>query len=117
MGVMTSSGAVVRLAGANVSTSIPEDAFNEWISGAEALINVTTRNKYNDSFPTLNGNVNGIMADTAASIAAMDAVKYDMSGYTSRYEAETLLDVLRDKVLRALALLRDKKTQDFVDGA
>jgi hypothetical protein len=37
-----------------------------------------------------------------------------MSGYTSRIEAEDLINVLRDAALRGLALLKDKKITDFI---
>lgn len=117
MGNMTTSGAAVRLAGLNVSTAIPEEAYTEWISGAECFINVATRNNWSDSFATLSDDVKFILGDTAASLAAIEIIKYDMSGYTSRYEAETMLDVLRDKITRAISFLRDKKQEDFMNDA
>jgi hypothetical protein len=40
-----------------------------------------------------------------------------MSGFTSRAEAQTMLDVLRDGALRGIILLRDKKVEDFLREA
>ena len=44
----------------------------------------------------------------------MQAIQYDMSGFSSRIEAETMLDVQRDMAMRGLSLLKDKKVTDFV---
>jgi hypothetical protein len=40
-----------------------------------------------------------------------------MSGYTSRVEAEDMINVLRDASLRGLSILKDKKSQDFINGS
>ena len=40
-----------------------------------------------------------------------------MSGYTSRTEAEDMINVLRDAALRGMSLLRDKKTKEILDKA
>ena len=50
-------------------------------------------------------------------MAAIYVIQYDMSGYTSRVEAEDMVNILRDAALRGLALLRDKKVEDFMTGA
>jgi len=109
MGNYIISGGAVRKCGANVSADVPEAAWTEWISGAEALINATARNGF-----TIDGGNIFLVADIASSLVAINGIMYDMSGYTSRVEAETMLDVNRDIALRGLSLIRDKKTQDFI---
>ena len=47
----------------------------------------------------------------------MFGIMYDMSGFTSRTEAEDMINVLRDTYLASLSLLRDKKTQKFLEEA
>jgi hypothetical protein len=37
-----------------------------------------------------------------------------MSGFTSRVEAEDMINILRDGALRGLSILRDKKAQQFL---
>ncbi len=37
-----------------------------------------------------------------------------MSGYTSRTEAENMINVLRDGILRSIGLLREGKTLDYI---
>ena len=118
--IMTTSGAVLVKAGANVSAVITADAgleIEQFISEAESLINVVTRVNYSDSYSGLNADVKQILNEVSSALAAMSCIMYDMSGYTSRYEAETMLDVLRDSATRGLSLLRGKKRTDFIDGA
>ena len=43
-------------------------------------------------------------------------IQYDFSGFTSRTEAEDMINVLRDAALRGMSILRDKKAQDFANG-
>lgn len=111
------SGASVRKAGTAVSGAITEAAWNEWISGAEAQINVETRYNWNDAYGTLNGDLKGLLADTGAAMVAMNAVIFDMNSYPSRIDAETRLDVLRDQIVRNLNTLEDVKKRDFLIGA
>ena len=46
-----------------------------------------------------------------ANIAAMQLINYDMSGYTSRTEAQTMLDVLKDEADTIIKDLREKGLQ------
>ena len=88
-----------------------------WISDAESLINVVTRYNWSDAFASLNVDKKNLLREVASNIAAIYAITYDMSGFTSRVEAEDMINVLRDAALRGLALLRDKKTQEFILSA
>lgn len=45
--------------------------------------------------------------------AAKGLISYDMSGYTSRVEAQTMLDVLRDEVNQTVQALVELKTHDI----
>ena len=117
MGNIIVSGAAVHKAGSGASVLIPEAAYTEWISGAEATINVATRYNWSDAYSTLNEDVKYIVYDTVASLAAIPVVSYDMSGYTSRVEAEDIINVLRDGILRNISILRDIKSQSFAIGA
>lgn len=47
-------------------------------------------------------------------LCAINAIQYDMSGYTSRTEAETMINGLRDSALRGLSILKDKKNRDWL---
>lgn len=110
---------IVVKAGANVNATIALSTatITKWADNAEAFINSATRINYSDTAAALNDDVKGILRDTCSSLAGMNLIRYDMSGYTSIYEAETMLDVLRDTYMMGISMLRDKKVTTFVDGA
>ena len=93
--------------------------FDTIILDVEAVINCMTRYDWStaDAATTLNTSVRGILIDTGACLAAIEGIIWDMSGYTSRVEAEDMINVLRDTALRNMSILRDKKVQDFIQNA
>jgi len=105
----TGSSATVKAAG----------YFDKIVLDVEAFINCATRFDFStaDAATTLNTTVRGILIDTASCLCAIEGIIFDMSGFTSRIEAEDAINVLRDISLRNLSILRDKKTQDFINGA
>ena len=105
-------------AGANNSAgSIDQnEGWVKWISGAEAFVNVMTRKNWSDEYATLSDDVKHILDDCTSSLVAIQAISYDMSGYTSRGEAESMINVQRDNALRQMSLLRDIKQQTFMEG-
>ena len=112
------SGAMVRKAGLNANSTITASgsALSEWSSHAEALICNNTRYNFISNYSSLTSGIKEILGDVASSLGAMQIINYDMSGYTSRTEAETMLDIQRDFAERGLALLKDKNREDFIKG-
>ena len=84
---------------------------------AESEINAATRYNWSDAYSGLNVDVKGILKEAASNLAAIYVIQFDMSGYTSRIEAEDMINVLRDGYLRCLSILRDIKAQTFMMGA
>ena len=117
-GIFATTAEVARKAGANASaTSVAEAYVNDYMTQAESLINVLCRYNFSDNYSTLNADVRGLLKEVASNIAAIYVITYDMSGFTTRIEAEDMVNILRDAALRGLSLLRDKKNQDFINGA
>jgi|TARA_B100000959_G_C14857657_1_gene572904 hypothetical protein len=117
-GIFATTAEVQRKAGANASSVSNVEAYiNDFMTQAESEINVATRYNWSDAYSGLNVDVKAILKEAATNLAAMYVIMYDMSGFTSRSEAQTMLDVLRDSYLRALSMLRDIKQQDFMNGA
>lgn len=114
MGNITTSGAAAWKVGVGMSTSIPEGAWNNWISGAEAIINVHTRLNWSDDYAGMNDDFKFMVEDLASNIVAKKAIAFDMSGFQSRVAAETKLDVLTDEITKGLADLKEIKVQDFI---
>jgi len=117
-GIFATTAEVQRKAGANASaTSNVEAYINNFMHQAESFINIYTRVNYSDSYSGLNTDVKGLLKEVASNLAAIYVINYDMSGFSSRSEAESMIDTLRDAALRGLALLKEKKHTDFIDDA
>jgi len=123
MGTMCISGATLAKAGANYSADLltgwtATSEFENWILQAEGFINTATRFNWTDVYAaTLDVDVKYVLNQAASDLSAIFAIQYDMSGYTSRNEAESMINILRDDFLRCISILRDKKQQDFINGA
>lgn len=103
--------------GTNASATVKAAGwFDTIIIDVEAMINVLCRFDFStaDAATTLNTTVRGILIDVGASLAAIEGITWDMSGFTTRIEAEDMINVLRDSALRGLSILRDKKAQEFM---
>ena len=117
-GIFATTAEVSRKAGANASSTANVEAYiNDFMTQAESKINTLSQYNWSDAYSGLNADVKGILKEAASNLAAMYVIQYDMSGFSSRYEAETMLDVLYDGFLQAISLLRDIKKRDFMNGA
>jgi hypothetical protein len=117
-GIFCTTAEVGYKAGAKASATSKAEAYvNNYVTQAESLINSMCRYNFSDNYASLNADVKGILKEVASDLAAIYVINYDMSGYTSRIEAEDMINILRDAALRGLSILRDKKVQDFIIGA
>jgi predicted RNA-binding Zn ribbon-like protein len=117
-GIFTNGTEVARKAGAGAnSTATAEVYTNDFIIQAESLINNICRYNFSDNYSSLNSDTRELLKLAASNIAAMYVINYDMSGYTNNREAETMQDFLWAAAQRAMALLRDKKRQTFINGS
>ena len=106
--------------GTNASATVKAAGwFDSIIIDQEAIVNCMTRFDFStaDTATTLNTTVRGILIDTGACLAAIEGITWDMSGFTTRTEAEDMINVLRDIALRNMSILRDKKVQKFIQEA
>ena len=117
-GIFATTVEVQRKAGANASaTSNTEAYINQYIAEAESEINSLTRYNWSDNYAALNDDVKMILKRAASCLAANDVIKFDMSGFTTRTEAEDMINTNRDDYLRSLSILRDKNVQIFMVNA
>ena len=119
MGTFAASGAVLKKAGKNHSTDLDTgwnntSEFEDWLSQAEAVVNVMSRYDYVENSGAISSNQLPILKEATANLAAIEAIRYDMSGYTTRGEAEDMITVLRDAAIRDISLLKDQKGVTFV---
>jgi hypothetical protein len=119
------SGAAIFKAGKGINANLSGGTLkvsgdvlaDHFINQAESLINVHTRYNWTDNYSGLNADTKKILEEVASDLAAIYLINFDMSGYTSRVEAEDMINVLRDASLRGLSILKDKKSQDFINGS
>ena len=102
--------------GANPVVS-SEPYANVFIEQAESVINMISRKVFaadTSAFTALPVTTKHMLTEVASDLAAIYAIQFDMSGYSSRIEAEDMINILRDASLRELSLLRDQKQKDFL---
>jgi len=118
VGIYTTNAKIQAKAGVNASAVSKLTAWTDVIVlDCEAIINTVCRKTFAvdaAAFTALPAATKGILSDAAASLCAIEVIKYDFSGYTSRVEAEDMINILRDGFLRDISILRDKKNQDFL---
>ena len=117
-GIYATSYEIKNAAGANASAvSVSEAGTNQFIAMAEGEINAICRKVFAAdaaAFAALPAGGKKLLSSTASCLAGIRCIEYDMSGYTSRAEAEDMINVLRDTALRNMAILRDDKVQRFI---
>jgi beta-galactosidase/beta-glucuronidase len=117
-GIFATTAEVQRKAGANASaTSNVEAYINDFMTQAEATINVMTRYNWSDAYSGLNVDVKGILKEAASNLAAIYVIQFDFSNFNSRSEAEDMVTILRDGFNRNIQLLQQIAQQDFTNGA
>ena len=117
-GIFCTTVEVQRKADASASAISKAEAYvNDYVAQAESIINGMVRFNFSDNYAALNADTRDILKQVASDLAAIYVIIFDMSGFTTRTEAEDMINVLRDAALRGLSILRDKKVQDFMIGA
>ena len=119
VGIYTKNADIAARAGANVnSTAITTAETDKYVLAVEAYINAITRVDWSSKWTagTLTANAKEILTEASACYCAMLAINYDLSSFPSRVEAETMLDVLRDRFVNAMKALDDVKVKTFLGG-
>lgn len=116
-GIFATSDEILVKAGENYDTSITEARINALCLQVESTINLVCRYNFSDAYAGLNADVKGILSETASNLVAIYIIQFNMAGYTSRVEAEDMINILRDGALRGLSILKDQKAVTFINGA
>tara|TARA_Y100000310_G_C20200096_1_gene586479 strand:+ start:124 stop:486 length:363 start_codon:yes stop_codon:yes gene_type:complete len=116
-GIFATSDEILVRAGENYDTSMTEARINDLASQSESTINILTRYNWSDAYAGLNEDVKRILSAASAAYCAIYIVSFNMGGYSSRVEAEDIVNIQRDSFLRDLSILRDKKQQIFMTSA
>lgn len=125
VGTLTQSGAVLLKAGTNVSSDLTgtgalgqtaDDIIVSWINEAESHICAETKVNWIDIYSTLDADLKKVLDAAASAWASERAINYDMSGYTSRAEAQTMLNVNYTIFTDSMKILKEKVNTDFIQG-
>jgi hypothetical protein len=117
-GIFATTAQVGYMAGANCSATSKAEAYtNFYMYCAESYINSETEKNWSDAYASLNVDVKGILSLCASSLAAIEVIRYDMSGFTSRAEAELMIKVLYRRAMDCIKTLKTKTNNDFIAGA
>lgn len=112
---LCTSGSIVRRAGLNVNSTIAASgsALADYCDQAEGEVCARTRRNWVSSYSTVAADLKPALAKATAALAAMNVVSYDMSGFTSRAEAQTMLNVLRDESDKIITDIKDFKSNEL----
>ena len=111
--LVTTEVEIQQKTGANVSAAFDTTKMENAETRGLSQLQILTRYMWADNLPT-NADIKAILSDYISSFVAIEAISYDMSGYTSRMEAEDMITTLRDGMLRNLSLLRDIEIRRFI---
>lgn len=117
-GIFATAAECASKAGENVDvTGWIEANINQWCSEAESYINVLTGYNFSDNYATLNADVKKILTEACSNLTAIYGISYNMAGFTSRIEAETMLNILWARFSSCINVLLDDNKVEFMKGA
>ena len=118
MPILTTSGMVLIKAGKHVDAAFRNISgaaeLIGFISGAEAKISAEARYNFITNYSSLNSQTRLVLDDCVSSYAANFAIAYDMAQYTSRVEAESMINWNTKVWDDSVKLLKEKKVSDFL---
>jgi hypothetical protein len=111
---LSSSGAAIAKAGANANAAIIASTATLalWSDEAEGKLCTLTRKDWIKDYVAITSSFKPILDDTISDMIAQKIIVYDASGYTSRYEAELMLDAIENNVSKNISILNDMSYQE-----
>ena len=113
---LCTSGQAVNKAGLNANSAIiiNGQALASWSDEAEAEVSSIARSDVVTNFGSLTANGKQILKQFVTSHIAESIINYDMSGFTSRQEALTMLNVQENNKDSAASLIREDKNKKYL---
>ena len=109
----TTSGAILNKAGKNVSATVAasQTIIQQFNDDAEAFVNTATRYDWTAASAAITAShpsFRPIIGDIVGNLAAIEVIRYDM-GAVGRLEASSRINVLHDRALDGLEILKKMK--------
>lgn len=117
-GTIVTEAEIDLMAGENAdATGDTEANHNILAAMAESYLSCLMRYNVVDNYASLNTDVKKIMAEWAARFCGVSLIAYNMGGYTSRVEAEDMINVHLYRMKQIERLLIDEKIELFIRQA
>ena len=117
-GITATEAQIDQKTGADVDTDFTDTMKTESLLQAESFLNVETLFNWSDWYAdSPNVDVKSVVTMVTTSLVAIDAINYNLNSYPTRAQAATMMNVLRDNVIRGLETLRKTANKDFAQGA
>ena len=113
---LCTSGAAITKAGNNVNSTLAASgaALAEFSDEAENQVCALVRKDVVANYGSLTANGKQILGRLVSSIIAQGLIVYDPSGFTSRFEAELMLDKLENDIRKMEGLVKDSKQKRYL---
>ena len=109
-GTLCINADVEKFSGANGSATSGDEAYtNVYIKEAEGIVSGLSRYDYVTNYALLTAIAKEFLRKATATLAAIDVIKFDISGYTTRIEAEDMLNILYSEWRSFAKTLSDQK--------
>tara|TARA_R100001530_G_scaffold136213_2_gene115833 strand:+ start:478 stop:840 length:363 start_codon:yes stop_codon:yes gene_type:complete len=114
-GIIVTEEEMALMAGENVDTTGDTEANHNILAAmAESYLSVLTRENVVDNYSGYNNDYRKILAEWAARFAAVSLIAYNMAGYTSRVEAEDMINIHVSRMRQIQKILEDQKAITFL---
>ena len=113
---LCTSGSAISDAGLNVNTDIKASGSTlaNWSNQVEGDITIIANVDVVTRFSGFKDEGKQILNQLASNQIAQKIVNYDMSGYTSRQEALTMLNVLENRIVKNQTLVKDDNFKTLI---
>ena len=117
-GTIVTEAEIALMAGENVDATGDTEA-NHNILAAQAESYLSNLMRYNvvDNYGALNEDVKRMLSEWAARYAAITLISYNMAGYTSRVEAEDMINIHWARMMRIETLLKEQNNVTYIKNA
>jgi len=117
-GIFATKAEIDVKVGENVdATGYTEANINNSCAQSESFINVKCRFNFSDAYSGLNADVKRILSELEACWVAVDFIAYNMANYTSRIEAEDMINLHWAKFNMLFEVLQESKNVTWMGTA
>lgn len=113
-GVLTKYSEIQNKAGVNATHFTQGSTVNDFVAQAEAFVCNMCRYDFVTNYATLNLINKKLLNQVVSDMVAIWTINNNMVGYTSRAEAETMINVLRESLTKGLLLLGDQQSVTYM---